>query len=823
MKLRTTTLLRTAQIAALLWVLVTGLLVAMSRPTGAQVSVCETDEDCNDGNACNGEEVCADSVCTYGLVPILCDDFDLCTQDACDPETGACSFIPLVCDDHDPCTVDACDPDTETGGCRYTPVACDDHNPCTVDQCEPELGCTLRPIQCTDDGDPCTMDRCDPSSGACVHEPGLCVPSPTPVPTPCAPGLLRDADDYLFLLEKRAILKTGTLIQGNVGVNKPGGTLKLGRGAVLDIGTRAAADRALLRADAQVFDLFANTVRRDEERATIAGTLISPVAPPVYFTQPLVVPDPFDPANFPPVFPIGCGGPARFGEVGQGITLPPGSYSRVIVGREGKLTLGPGSYQFCELRAVRSAIEVTGPATLNVRDRFTLGNDSRLEPIGNTSPADVQINLMGRTTVKIGQQSIFRARLFAPDALVRIGREALVTGHIVAEELRSDPGFRAPGCGDGAVECGETCDPPGLPAGPNGNLCRRDCTLCGDGRVQPGEECDDGNAVDGDACDDHCRTNAGACGGTRLTLTTMASNLALGFSGFFHGVHVPALTTLALGVACAGTDCAIQGSSVVGSPFISPLPLSAGGVAICAVTTFDAPPTGTFACGTGCGTLHLPLTSSLFLSPALDQPCPLCVGDPVPGDGQRGGICAGGATPGAPCDAGGVTLPFGVTSTDCMPSGSPVDTFPLALTLTTGAATLPGGVDCAGSGYPPGSCQCPGQLAPNICADGICSAPGYCAAGPLDGRCSDAPFRQCSPGSGATDCEDVIPGAGLCVAGSQSCFAGSAITRVGMCDPQNPRFVAVACLPRSAAPVINFAVGLPGPEALELSTAASIQ
>ncbi|MEZ4452658.1 MAG: hypothetical protein R3B09_24575 [Nannocystaceae bacterium] len=32
----------------------------------------------------------------------------------------------------------------------------------------------------------------------------------------------------------------------------------------------------------------------------------------------------------------------------------------------------------------------------------------------------------------------------------------------------------------------------------------RECAVCGDGVVGPGEACDDGNLVDGDGCDDHC-------------------------------------------------------------------------------------------------------------------------------------------------------------------------------------------------------------------------------------------------------------------------------------------------------------------------------
>jgi cysteine-rich repeat protein len=62
-----------------------------------------------------------------------------------------------------------------------------------------------------------------------------------------------------------------------------------------------------------------------------------------------------------------------------------------------------------------------------------------------------------------------------------------------------------PVCGDGVVsgDAGETCDPPGEPAG-EPNECREDCTYCGDGVLDFGEECDDGNNTDGDGCDAYC-------------------------------------------------------------------------------------------------------------------------------------------------------------------------------------------------------------------------------------------------------------------------------------------------------------------------------
>src|SRR5262245_33144671 len=58
-------------------------------------------------------------------------------------------------------------------------------------------------------------------------------------------------------------------------------------------------------------------------------------------------------------------------------------------------------------------------------------------------------------------------------------------------------------CGNGRLEPGEECDDGNAI---DGDGCHHDCTLeaCGDGVVVAGEECDDGNAIDGDGCDHNC-------------------------------------------------------------------------------------------------------------------------------------------------------------------------------------------------------------------------------------------------------------------------------------------------------------------------------
>jgi hypothetical protein len=150
-----------------------------------------TPVNCDDGNVCNGLEVCEalSGLCQPGTT-IDCDDRNACTTDACDPVLG-CQSMPLGCDDGDLCTKDSCD---SVGGCAHVPVVCidadlcngsetcnpqtgicdagvpllcDDDDACTLDGCDAATGCTVGPISCNDQ-DACTADSCDSVSG-CEH------------------------------------------------------------------------------------------------------------------------------------------------------------------------------------------------------------------------------------------------------------------------------------------------------------------------------------------------------------------------------------------------------------------------------------------------------------------------------------------------------------------------------------------------------------------------------------------------------------------------------------------------------------------------------
>ncbi len=141
--------------------------------TGKRVCSAEGLSDCDAPAAaqdtCNG----LDDDCDGDVDEATCDDGNPCTLDACLGKDG-CQNAPLSgseCVDGDTCTVgDHC----EEGACIGKPIICDDDDPCTDDACSGLGDCihTNNQAEC-DDGDPCTVaDQC--KNGTCAGTPVNC-------------------------------------------------------------------------------------------------------------------------------------------------------------------------------------------------------------------------------------------------------------------------------------------------------------------------------------------------------------------------------------------------------------------------------------------------------------------------------------------------------------------------------------------------------------------------------------------------------------------------------------------------------------------------
>jgi hypothetical protein len=131
--------------------------------------------DCDDGNVCNGTEVCVNSVCRPGT-PLECSDGDPCNGlETCIPDTGACQPGP-PCNDGDPCNgVETCS--LATGCVPGNPIVCSNNDACDgLEVCDPtSLTCLPGDVPDCDDNNSCTADSCDEIAG-CVHQPieGTC-------------------------------------------------------------------------------------------------------------------------------------------------------------------------------------------------------------------------------------------------------------------------------------------------------------------------------------------------------------------------------------------------------------------------------------------------------------------------------------------------------------------------------------------------------------------------------------------------------------------------------------------------------------------------
>lgn len=138
---------------------------------------CHNDFDCDDGDFCNGAEICQEGRCVSGRA-IDADDGDPCTEDFCNPEDGTISNTPIPgCGEPEPqCPANS----FERSGCSRCDAGCEpvpniDNLPCyqckDAPVCIPECGGRV----CGDDGcggscGTCASDEVCNSAGQCERE-----------------------------------------------------------------------------------------------------------------------------------------------------------------------------------------------------------------------------------------------------------------------------------------------------------------------------------------------------------------------------------------------------------------------------------------------------------------------------------------------------------------------------------------------------------------------------------------------------------------------------------------------------------------------------
>jgi hypothetical protein len=149
---------------------------------GCQNTAVADGSPCDDATVCNGAETCTAGVCGAGA-PLACDDGNPCTSDSCDP-IGGCQHAALpdgsscddatVCNGAETCSAGVCIPGT--------PLVCDDGNPCTDDACDSATGC----FAINDDANPC--DDLNECTGPDSCTAGVCGGPLTAVAMGCSDG-----------------------------------------------------------------------------------------------------------------------------------------------------------------------------------------------------------------------------------------------------------------------------------------------------------------------------------------------------------------------------------------------------------------------------------------------------------------------------------------------------------------------------------------------------------------------------------------------------------------------------------------------------------
>ncbi|HYC21145.1 MAG TPA: DUF4215 domain-containing protein [Candidatus Bathyarchaeia archaeon] len=147
-------------------------------------------------------------------------------------------------------------------------------------------------------------------------------------------------------------------------------------------------------------------------------------------------------------------------------------------------------------------------------------------------------------------------------------------------------------CGNGVLDPGEQCDDGNLV---DGDGCSSQCTLeavCGNGILEPGEECDDGNTLDGDCCSSKCKLEpagspcsdgnacttvdqcdgSGQCVGSAPVVCPApadachAQGVCDPTTGSCSNPAVPDGTPCSDGDTCTTGDACVAGSCVAGTP-----------------------------------------------------------------------------------------------------------------------------------------------------------------------------------------------------------------------------------------------------------------
>ena len=401
----------------------------------------------------------------------------------------------------------------------------------------------------------------------------------------------------------------------------------------------------------------------------------------------------------------------------------------------------------------------------------------------------------------------------------------------------------------------------------------------------------------GAACTDNGDCVAGSCD-TGIGRCITATDLDTGWTGVSHNSDISDAAILRARLRCPGPfdsqatepcgqclvigvdpstrtcRCANDNQAICDEPFGAdaddcggatcncylgpPLSLSSGNTPVCVVNRLRQDLRGTANVDAGTSASQIRLASVVYLGEGLTQPCPYCSGDPIAGDGVRGGTCALGEDAGASCDTDAVNRSFPAPggdghSLDCFPSlGKNITGTGLKIGFeqTTGTAdAISATIPCFFNNFLCHCMVCSGDTTLACDGNAVCAAAGAgtytvfanganpkpnactgdftCAdQGGGEGRCNQGPddtfcdgiataegrgFVACNSNAdcAASSC-GVVPCGQCTVVERRACFLNT-IEATGTPSPQQPTTVGTFCIPPTSNAGVNAVAGLPGP------------
>ncbi|NOZ29289.1 MAG: DUF1349 domain-containing protein [Chloroflexi bacterium] len=224
-------------------------------------------------------------------------------------------------------------------------------------------------------------------------------------------------------LEDKVSLDQEANVQGNVTAT---GDAELKQQSLVQGNVTTGSDAKLKQEATVQGDVIAAGEVKLAQGATVAGTIQEGASV----------------SQIPPIMAVAlslrAGGPDVEVEESRTLALPPGSYGKLKVRKEGTLNLSSGQYAFREIKvdekATISLDLANGPVVVDVVEEMDLKHDVRMEVSGIGSAADILWRVAGEH-VHLGQGGSYLGTFLAPNADIDLYENAVLEGALYGQRV----------------------------------------------------------------------------------------------------------------------------------------------------------------------------------------------------------------------------------------------------------------------------------------------------------------------------------------------------------------------------------------------------